>query len=257
LPLGELWRSREIVWFFALRDLRVRYKQAAIGVAWVILRPVVTVLALTLLFDRVAHVDSQGLPYPVFALAGLLGWMYVSECISRGSEVLVANPSLITKVYFPRLTAPLAALGPPLLDLWVGLGLFAVVSLVSGVGLGPWLLLLPVWFLFLALTALGPMCFLAALNVRFRDVRHIVPTALQALLFLSPVAYSSASLEGTTRNLYALNPIVGALETGRWVLGGVPVDGTVVAISGVVALLVSAAGVAYFQRASTTFADVI
>jgi ABC-2 type transport system permease protein/lipopolysaccharide transport system permease protein len=252
-----LWRGREIVWFFALRDLRVRYKQAAIGVAWVVLQPLVTVLAFTLVFDRLADVNSQGLPYPVFALAGLLGWTYVSQCISRGSEVLVANTSLVTKVYFPRLTAPLAALLPPLVDLVVGLGLFAVVCLRYGAVPRPTLLLLPLWLVLLAVTAFGPICFLAALNVRFRDVRQVVPTGLQALLFLSPVAYSSTSLHGAARYLYALNPVVGAVETGRFVLAGTPWPGAAAAISGAVALLLAVAGAAFFQRASTTFADVI
>jgi ABC-2 type transport system permease protein/lipopolysaccharide transport system permease protein len=257
LPWGELWRSREIVWFFALRDLRVRYKQAVIGVAWVVLQPAITVLAFTLVFDHLASVDSQGLPYPVFALAGLLGWTYVSQCIARGSEVLVANTSLVTKVYFTRLTAPLAALGPPLVDLLVGLGLFAAISLSYGVVPGSTLLVLPLWLVLLGLTAFGPLCFLAALNVRFRDIRQIVPTALQALLFLSPVAYSSASLEGTARLLYALNPVVGAVETGRFVLAGAPWPGTLVAVSATVALFLAVTGVAFFQRASRTFADVI
>ena len=257
LPWSELWRAREIVWFFTLRDLRVRYKQAVIGLTWVVLQPAITVLVFTLVFDRLADVNSQGLPYPVFALAGLLGWAYVSQCISRGSEVLVSNTSLITKVYFPRLTAPLAALGPPLVDLLVGLVFFAVVSLTYGVTPGPMLLLLPLWPALLALTAFGPLCFLAALNVRFRDIRQIVPTALQALLFLSPVAYSSASLEGPARFVYALNPVVGAVEAGRFVLTGAPWPGLTVAISGVVALVLAVAGVAFFQRASRTFADVI
>ncbi len=257
LPWGELWRAREIAWFFALRDLRVRYKQAAIGVVWVVLQPAITVLAFTLVFDRLADVDSQGLPYPVFALAGLLGWTYVSQCISRGSEVLVSNTSLITKVYFPRLTAPLAALGPPLVDLLVGLCLFAVLCFIYGAVPGPELLLLPVWLVLLALTAFGPTCFLAALNVRFRDVRQIIPTALQALLFLSPVAYSSASLEGEARFLYALNPVVGAVETGRFVLVGAPCPGLIAAISCGVTVLLAVMGATFFQRASRTFADVI
>jgi ABC-2 type transport system permease protein/lipopolysaccharide transport system permease protein len=210
-----------------------------------------------LVFDRLAGVDTQGLPYPVFALAGLLGWTYISQCVSRGSEVLVANTSLITKVYFPRLTAPLAALVPPVVDLLVGLGLFAVLSVIYGVEPTLTLALLPLWVLLLALTAFGPTCFLAALNVRFRDIRQIVPTAVQLLLFLSPVAYSATSLEGPARYLYALNPVVGAVEAGRFVLAGAPWPGLVVVISGGVALLLAVTGVSYFQRASRAFADVI
>jgi ABC-type polysaccharide/polyol phosphate export permease len=257
LPWGELWRGREIVGFFALRDLRVRYKQAVLGIAWVVLQPLVTVVAFTLVFDRLADVDSQGIPYPAFALAGLVGWTYLSQCIGRGSDVLVSNSSLITKVYIPRLTAPLASLLPPLADALVGLVLLGVVCFLYGVSPGPQLLLLPLWVALLALTALGPTCFLAALNVRFRDVRQIVPTALQALLFLSPVGYSSASLDGAAQHLYALNPVVGALEFGRFVLIGGSFPGTVLAISATVSVLLAAAGVLFFHRASRAFADVI
>ncbi|MGY1609577.1 ABC transporter permease [Geodermatophilus sp. SYSU D00700] len=257
IPWGEVWRAREIVWFFALRDLRVRYRQAVLGVAWVVLQPLITVGAFTVVFDRLADVNSQGLPYPVFALSGLLGWTYVASCIGRGSEVLVANTSLITKVYFPRLMAPLASLLPPLVDLVVGLGLLAVACAFYGVTPGPALLLLPAWITLLAVTALGPTCFLAALNVRYRDVRQIVPTALQILLFLSPVGYSAASLIGPSQYAYALNPIVGALEFGRFVLVGGPWPGRALALSATVGLLLAIAGVCYFQRAARTFADVI
>jgi ABC-type polysaccharide/polyol phosphate export permease len=257
LPVADIWRGREIMLFFALRDLRVRYKQAVLGVTWVVAQPIITVLTFTLVFDRLAEVDSQGLPYPVFALAGLLGWTYVSQCVSRGSEVLVNNPSLITKVYFPRITAPLASLLPPAVDLAVGLLLLLLLCLAYGVVPGVALLLLPVWLLLLAFTALGPTCFLAALNVRYRDVRHIVPPVLQALLFLSPVGYSSTALDGLARYLYALNPVVGVLELGRYVLVGGDWPGMVLLISGAVSLLLTVGGVAYFQRSARSFADVI
>jgi ABC-2 type transport system permease protein/lipopolysaccharide transport system permease protein len=257
LPWRDVWRGREIVFFFALRDLQVRYKQAVLGVAWVVAQPVITVLAFTLVFDRLADVDSRGLPYPVFALAGLLGWTYVSQCISRGSEVLVSNTSLITKVYFPRITAPIASLVPPAIDLLVGLGLLVILCIVYGVVPGPALLLLPVWLLLLGLTALGPTCFLAALNVRYRDVRQIVPPVLQALLFLSPVGYSSDGLEGAASYLYALNPVVGALELGRYVLVGGQWPGVTLAVSVTSALVLAVGGVLYFQRSSRHFADVI
>jgi ABC-2 type transport system permease protein/lipopolysaccharide transport system permease protein len=254
---SELWQAREIVGFFALRDLRIRYKQAVLGAAWVMIQPLAMVAAFTLVFDRVASVDTHGVPYGAFALAGLIGWTYVTQCIGRGSEVLVSNPSLITKVYFPRLTAPLSSLLPPLVDLGVGLVILAVVCAVQGIAPTIGLLLLPVWVLLLALTALGPTCFLAAVNVRFRDARQIVPTALQILLFLSPVAYSAASLDGVARYAYALNPAVGVLEMGRFVLVGGPWPGTVLAVSLVVAVLLDVLGIRYFVASSRAFADVI
>lgn len=256
-PWAEIWAARELVGFFALRDLRVRYKQAALGVAWVVVQPAVTVAAFTLAFDRLADVDSQGLPYPVFALAGLIGWTYLSQSIARGSEVLVANPSLVTKVYFPRLVAPIAAVLPGLVDLGVGLVLLGLLGAAFGVYPTAAILLLPVWVVLLAITALGPVLLLAALNVRYRDVRHVVTPLLQALLFLSPVAYSAAGLAGPAKLLYALNPAAGVLELGRFVLIGAPWPGPQVFLSFGAALLVAVAGTVYFQRAQQTFADVI
>lgn len=257
LPWGELWRARGLIALFALRDLRVRYKQAVLGVAWVVVQPVVTVLAFTVVFDRLVDVPSGDLPYPVFALAGLLGWTYLTGCISRGSEVLVNNTALVTKVYFPRLIAPLASLLPPLVDLVIGLVLLAALSLAYGVVPGPQLLLLPVWLALLVLTALGVVCLLAALNVRYRDVRQIVAPALQILLFLSPVAYSYATVSDSTRLLASLNPVVGVLEFGRWVLVDGPWPGWSLLVSVLSALTVTAGGVLYFQRAQRSFADVI
>lgn len=253
----ELWAARELVGFFALRDFQVRYKQAAIGVAWVVIQPLVTVAAFTLAFERIAGVNSQGVPYPVFALAGLLGWTYFSQCVGRGSEVLVSNPALISKVYFPRLVAPLASLLPGLVDLGVGLVLLAGLGVVFGVAPSPALLLLPVWVVLLVLTALGPIMLLAALNVRYRDVRYVIPPALQALLLLSPVAYSSTSLEGVSGLLYALNPMVGALEFGRFILVGTPWPGWQLGVSVGSTLTLAVLGFIYFQHAQRSFADYI
>lgn len=253
----ELWASRELVGFFALRDFQVRYKQAAIGVAWVVIQPLIIVAAFTLAFEHIAGVSSQGIPYPIFALAGLLGWTYISQCVGRGSEVLVSNPALISKVYFPRIVAPLASLLPGLVDLGVGLVLLAVLGLIFGVAPSPALLLLPIWLLLLLLTALGPIMLLAALNVRYRDVRYVVPPALQALLLLSPVAYSSTSLEGGSRLLYALNPAVGTLEFGRFILVGTPWPGWLLAVSVGTMLTLAVLGFIYFQHAQRSFADYI
>ncbi|MGY1684727.1 ABC transporter permease [Geodermatophilus sp. SYSU D00867] len=254
---GELWRAREIIALLALRDVRIRYKQALLGAAWVVLQPLVTVAAFTFVFDNLAGVDTRGVPYVAFALAGLLGWTYVSQAISRGSGALVGNTSLVTKVYFPRLVVPLASLVPPLVDLGVGLALLAVACVVLGIAPTPALMLFPAWLVLLLLTALGPTCLLSALNVRFRDVGQVVTTGLQVLLFLSPVAYSAASLEGVARYAYALNPVVGVLEFGRFVLVGGPWPGAVLAVSTGVAALLAVVGVRYFSKASRAFADVI
>lgn len=253
----EIWSARELIWFFALRDFKVRYKQAVVGVAWVVVQPLVTVAAFTLAFHRIAPVTSYGLPYPVFALAGLLGWTYVSQCVSRGSEVLVSNPALVSKVYFPRLVAPVASLLPPLVDLLVGLALLAVMCVGYRVVPSWSLLLLPVWVLVLLVTALGPVLLLAALNVRFRDVRYVVPPALQAFLFISPVAYSGTGLAGGSRLLYSVNPAAGALELGRYVLVHGPWPGWGLGVSLASAGVLAVTGLLYFQRAQRSFADYI
>lgn len=256
-PWTELWAARELIGFFALRDLRVRYKQAVLGIAWVVLVPLITVGAFTVAFDRLADVPTDGLPYPVFALSGLVGWTYLSQCVAQGSEVLVRNSELITKTYFPRLVAPLASLLPPVVDLLVGLAVLAVLCLGYGVTPGPALLLLPLWLVLLVVTALGPVLLLSAVNVRYRDVRHLVAPALQALLFLSPVAYAASALSGPARLLYSLNPAVGVLELGRYVLVGGSRPGVSVLVSGAVAASLAVAGVVVFQRSARTFADVI
>ena len=255
--MGEVWAARELIVFLSLRDLRVRYKQAVLGIAWVVIQPAVTVAAFTLAFDRIADVDSRGLPYPVFALTGLLAWTYLSESISRGSEALASSPSLVTKVYFPRVVAPIAAMVPPMVDLAVGLVLLAVLCVAYGVTPTAALLLLPVWLALLMLTALGPVLLLAALNVRFRDVRQLITPMLQALLFLSPVAYSAHSLTGARRYIYALNPAFAPLELARFVLIGAPWPGPAVFVSMMTAILFATTGLAYFQSAQRSFADVI
>jgi ABC-type polysaccharide/polyol phosphate export permease len=253
----EIWGARELIGFFGLRDLQVRYKQAVIGVVWVLIQPLITVAAFTLAFQRIARVDTYGIPYPLFAMAGLLGWQYISQCVSRGSEVLVANPALVSKVYFPRLVAPIASTLPSLVDLGVGLVLLGVLCLAYSVAPSLSLLLLPVWLFLLMLTALGPVLLLAAVNVRYRDVRHLVPPLLQALLFLSPVAYSSVGLSGASKLLYSINPAVGVLEFGRFVLVGGPWPGWQIGVSVASAVLVAIVGLVYFQFAQRSFADYI
>ena len=252
-----LWQARELVGFFALRDLRVRYKQAALGVVWVLLQPLATVVIFTLVFSRLARVDSEGVPYPLFALVGMVVWTYLSGAVSRGSESLVNNPELVTKVDFPRIAAPAAAVLPGLADLLVSL--LPVLALLVGYGRNPgWAALaLPLWLALAVLTGFGFSLWLAALNVRFRDVRQALGPLLQILLFASPVAYPSSLVPGWAGLVYALNPAVGIIGLARWSLLGTPWPGWSLAVSVTVLLLVLGAGLVYFQRASRWFADVI
>jgi ABC-2 type transport system permease protein/lipopolysaccharide transport system permease protein len=256
-PWTELWRVRELVAFFALRDLKVRYKQAALGVAWVLLQPLAAVAAFTLVFDRVVGITSEGIPYPLFALSGLVTWTYFSSAVARASTVLVADSALITKVYFPRLAAPSAALLPPLVDLAVSLSLVAAFMMYFGVGPTWNVLAAPVWLLLVLLTAFGVSLWLSALNVRYRDVQQAIVPLLQLWLFLSPVFYPSTLLSGWREFVFALNPMTGVIAFGRWTLLDAPWPGWPLAVSVAVALVVSVSGVRYFRQRERTFADVI
>jgi lipopolysaccharide transport system permease protein len=257
LDLRELWRYRELAGFLALRDLKVRYKQAAFGAAWAVLQPLVGVVVFTLVFRRLAKVPSDGIPYPVFAFLGLAAWAYVSSGVTKGSQSLVSNSPLVTKVYFPRLLAPLASVLPGLLDLALSLFVLGLLMIVYRITPSWALLTLPLWLVALMAVTLSVGVWLAALNVQYRDVNHAVTLLVQLWLFVSPVAYPSSLVPHAWRPLYALNPVSGVLDGLRWATLGAPPPGTDVILSlGVtVALLIS--GVLYFQRVERRFADVI
>lgn len=253
----SLWRSRDLVRFLALRDLRVRYKQAVLGVLWVLLQPIATVAIFTLVFGRLARISSQDIPYPLFALTGMVVWTYFSTATVRGSEVLVNNPQLVTKVYFPRVAAPAAALLPPLVDLAVSMVL--VVALMAYYGVAPtWrVLATPLWLLLLLLAAFGIALWLCALNVRYRDVQHALGPVMQIWFFASPVAYPSALLAGWKELAFGLNPMTGLLGLARWSLLGAPWPGWPLAVSLAIVAGVLGGGLRYFRRAERSFADVI
>jgi ABC-2 type transport system permease protein/lipopolysaccharide transport system permease protein len=252
-----LWHGRQLIGYLALRDIRLRYRQAALGVIWVLVQPVATVIVFTFVFQRLARVGSEGLPYPLFALTGLVTWTYFSSATLRASEVLVGNPNLVTKVYLPRLTVPVAGLLSPVVDLAVSFSLFAVLCAYYGVWPGWNLLAAPLWLFFLLSTTLGVSLWLSAVNVRYRDVRHAVGPILQLWLFVSPVAYSASQLGGWQELLYSLNPVAGVIELGRWSLLGAPWPGWSLLVSLASSALVLATGLAYFRRAERSFADVI
>jgi ABC-type polysaccharide/polyol phosphate export permease len=255
--LAVLWHSRQLIGYLALRDIRLRYRQAALGVVWVLVQPVATVVVFTFVFDRLAGVESEGLPYPLFALTGMLAWTYFSNATSRSSEVLVGNPNLVTKVYFPRLAAPAAGLLSPVVDLAVSSVLLAILAAYYGVWPGWNLLAAPLWLFWLLATTLGVGLWLSAVNVRYRDVRHALTPILQLWLFASPVAYSASQLRGWEDLVYSLNPVAGIIEFGRWSLLGAPWPGWSLLVSACSSALVLATGLAYFRRAERSFADVI
>ncbi len=256
-PWRALWQARELIGYFALRDLKLRYRQTVLGVLWVVVQPVASVAIFTLVFSRLAGVSSEGIPYPLFALVGMVTWTYFSSVVISASAVLVTNGNLITKVYFPRMAAPTASLLPPAVDLAVSLVLVAVVALYYHIFPGGPLLAFPLWLVLLAMTAIGVALWFSALNVKYRDVQYAVAPMLQLWLFASPVAYSASGLSGWGRLAYAVNPLYGVIEVGRWALLGTPWPGWPLAISVSASGLILVSGLNYFRRAQRTFADVV
>jgi lipopolysaccharide transport system permease protein len=258
LDLRELWNYRELLWFLAARDIKVRYKQTALGVAWAVLQPLLTMVVFTVFFGRLANIPSDGLPYPLFAIVGLLPWQLFSYALTQSSNSLVTEQRLITKVYFPRLIVPLASVLSGLADFAVAFAL--VLGMMAWYQVPPtWnLAALPLLVLFALATALAIGLWLASLNVQFRDVRYTLPFLTQIWLFVTPVAYPSSLVPERYRLLYGLNPMAGVVEGFRWaVLGaGRPPEPMIfVSVLSVLVLLVG--GMYYFRRLEKSFADLV
>src|SRR2546427_2206595 len=257
LDLGEVWSARELLYFFVWRDIKIRYKQTAIGVAWAVLQPLLTMLVFSLFFGKLAKMPSHGLPYPVFYYSALLSWTYFATSLQNAANTIVEQQRVITKVYFPRLVLPLAAVLSGLVDLAIGFVVFLGMMLYYGMTPQATILLLPGFLLLGVLTALGVGLWLSALNAIYRDVRYVLPFLIQFWMFASPVAYPSSLVPERWRWLYGLNPMAGVIEGFRWALTGQgqPPNLLLAASAAAVVLLV-AGGVVYFQKMETTFADV-
>lgn len=255
----DLWRYRELFYFLAWRDILVRYKQTAFGVAWALLQPLLTMAVFTVVFGRLAKLPSEGAPYPVLVFAALLPWQLFAGAVTNGANSLVSNANLVSKVYFPRLIVPSASVIPCLVDFAISLCLLA--ALMAGFGAWPdWrAITLPLFLLLGLATALGAAFWLSALTVKYRDFRYVVPFLLQAGLFISPVGFSSTIVPESLRTLYSINPLVGVIDGFRWALlgGTTPIDITGLAISSVLAVVLVVSGVRYFRATERTFADVI
>jgi lipopolysaccharide transport system permease protein len=258
LDLDDVWRYRELLAFLVWRDLKVRYRQTVLGAVWAVLQPFVTMVVFSVVFGRLAGVPSDGVPYPVFAFAALVPWTFFSAGIAQSANSLVGSQSLIKRVYFPRLVIPIAAVAVGLVDL--AIASVVLVGLMLAFGIVPSLTL--IWAIpLLALafvTSLGVGLWLSALNVRYRDIRYIVPFLVQVWLFATPVAYPASLIGEPWRTLYALNPMVGVVEGFRWALLGTDTaPGPLVVVSGLVAVVVLITGALYFRRAEGSFADVV
>lgn len=254
----ELWDHRDLFALLTWRDIKVRYQQTVFGALWAILQPVLLMVVFAVFLGRLTDVPSQGMPYPLFAYCGLVPWTFFAQGMAGSASSLVENERLVTKVYFPRLLVPAAAAASYILDFAIGHVLMVVLLFHYGVEPRASMLLVPVLAagVFLAIVSYGVG--LAALNVRYRDVRYAIPFTLQLLLFLTPVVYPARLVSGGWRYLYALNPMAGLVDLYRWsILGTEHLPGSVLAVSGLTAGALLVAGVAYFQRVERSFADVI
>jgi lipopolysaccharide transport system permease protein len=256
--LKAVYRYRELLYFLVWRDVLVRYKQAAIGVAWVILQPLLTMVVFTVIFGRFAKLPSDGLPYPLFSFTALLPWNYFAQAISRSGVSLVSNANLISKIYFPRLIVPISGALGPLVDFAVSFVILLGMMLWYGIAPTWGVLTLPFFTLLAVVTAVAVSLYLAALNVKYRDVGHAIPFLVQFWMYASPVVYSTNIIPTKWRLLYSLNPMVGVIEGFRWaLLGKERPDFTVMAVGVAVAAVLLLGGLIYFKRTERFFADII
>lgn len=257
VSLEDLWAYRELLFFLTWRDVKVRYKQTALGAAWAILQPLFMMVIFTIFFGRLAGVDSAGIPYPLFALAGLVPWTFFSNAITQSGNSLVGSSHLITKVYFPRLIVPAAAMLAGLVDFALAFVLFCVMMAYYGVAPGIEVLFLPVLILMTALFALGVGTWMAALNVKYRDVRFALPFLIQIWLFVSSVILPSSALPQKYRWLLMLNPMSGIIEGYRSAFFGLPFDWTAIGVAAAITVVVLVYAIYSFTRVERSFADII
>jgi lipopolysaccharide transport system permease protein len=257
LQLGDLWAYRELLYFLVWRDVKVRYKQTALGAAWAIIQPFCTMVVFSLFFGKLAKLPSDGVPYPIFNFAALVPWFFFSNGLSNAANSLVGSANLLKKVYFPRLAIPISSVLGGMVDfalsfvVLIGMMLYFRVMPTANV------LLLPFFLLLALVAALGMGLWLSALNVQYRDVRYIVPFLSQLWMFATPIAYSSGLLSEKWRIVYGLNPMVGVVDGFRWALLGTAAPGPMIWVSAVASILILLSGAYYFRSTEKTFADVV
>ena len=258
LNLRELWAYRDLLYFLAWRDIKVRYKQTVMGAGWAIVQPFLTMVVFSIFFGRLANIPSDGVPYPIFSYCGLIPWYFFAQTLNQSGQSVVSNQSLITKVYFPRLVAPTAPVLAGLVDFTIAFTI--LIGLMAWYGIVPTVatFTLPLFLLMAILTALAVGMWLSALNVYYRDVRFIIPFIIQFWLFATPVVYPSSMLPEQWRVYYGLNPMAGVVEGFRWaLLGNAQVSEPLMAVSGAMAVVLFITGVYFFRRMERTFADVV
>ena len=255
----DLFRYRELFYFLAWRDVLVRYKQTVIGVLWAVLRPLLTMIIFTIVFSRIARLPAEGMPYPIMVFAAMLPWQLFATSLSEGSNSLISNSNLISKVYFPRLIVPASAVIVSFVDFAISMVLLAIMMVFYKVWPGIHLLSLPFFTILALLASTGAGVWLAALNVKYRDFRYVVPFLVQFGLYISPVGFSSSIVPEKWRMLYSLNPMVGVIDGFRWAISGgataFPRDSLLLSL--ITTAIVLASGIWYFRKTERTFADVI
>jgi lipopolysaccharide transport system permease protein len=257
IQLGDLWEYRELLYFLTWREIKVRYKQTALGFAWAIIQPFMMMIVFTLFFGTLAKIPSEGIPYPLFNYAALLPWTLFAEGIHRSSMSMVQDANLVRKIYFPRLVMPLSGILSPLVDFAIAFTILIGMMFFYGYAPTVNVLWLPAFIILALLTALGVGLWLSAINVKYRDVRYVIPFLIQLWLFASPVVYSSSLLPERFQIIYGLNPMAGVIEGFRWTLLGTESPGSLIAISVIVVIVILISGAFYFRRSEKIFADVV
>ncbi|KAF5051008.1 ABC-2 type transporter [anaerobic digester metagenome] len=257
IDFSELWAYRELLYFFVWRDVKIRYKQTGLGVAWAVIQPLFTMVIFSVIFGGFAQIPSDGIPYPLFTLAALLPWQLFSEGMTRSTTSMVSNAPIMTKVYFPRLIMPIAGILSPLVDFLVAIGILVLMMAYYGFVPTINVVFLPAFVLLALATSLGVGLWLSALNVQYRDFQYTVPFLIQVWLYASPVVYSTNLVPAQYQLIYGLNPMAGVIEGFRWALLGTAPPSGVIGLSVVVVLVLLVSGAFYFKKMEQYFADIV
>lgn len=258
INLKELWLYRELIYYFVWRDLKVRYKQTVMGALWAILQPFIAMVIFSLFFGRLAKLPSEGIPYPIFSYSALVPWTFFANGVTQASNILVLNQNMVKKIYFPRLTMPIASVISGVVDFFLAFVVLLGMMVVYRIYPTANIICLPLLLLLALVTCLGVSFWSSAMNAQFRDIRYAIPFIVQVWFFLTPIVYSSSMLPEPWRTLYGINPMAGVVEGFRWALLGTDTQpGSIVFLSAVVAVILFISGAYYFRRMERTYADIV
>lgn len=257
LKINELWKYRELFYFLAWRNLKVRYKQTILGISWALLQPIATMIVFTFIFGRLANLPSDGIPYPIFALSGLIPWTFFSNAVIASSGSIVSDANLIKKIYFPRIIIPFSSVFAGLLELFLGCGLLLAMMPFYEIYPNWNFLFFPFLVLLVFIAAMGVGLWLSTMNALFRDVHHLIPFVMQIWLFITPIVYPSSALSSKWQLILSINPMVAVVETFRWMMLGTPLPTTQIMISCSLSLLLCITGIVFFRKMEPQFADIV